>query len=163
MMHHLGGHSVGPILTSFNRMLAGAQALAARGIRGSRDAALRWRRPAAGLLLCTTLVAAILAGVGCYHIYLDRTNLPDLESFVRFDFPTIGHIYDTNGQPLLEMTTEYRWITKYEDIPPVVRGAGKRLAAFLVDDEAGGQKPLTPLTFLRNFFDELRRRAPAGK
>jgi hypothetical protein len=72
-------HSVGLILTSFNRMLAGAQALAARGIRGSRPAALRLGRPAAWLLLCTTFVAAILAGVGFYHIYLDRTNLPDLE------------------------------------------------------------------------------------
>jgi hypothetical protein len=35
---------------------------------------------------------------------------------------------------------------------------GKRLAAFLAHDEAGGQKPLTHLTFLLNFFDELRRR-----
>ncbi len=35
---------------------------------------------------------------------------------------------------------------------------GKHLAAFLADD-ANGQKPLTHLTFLPNFFDELRRRA----
>jgi len=34
---------------------------------------------------------------------------------------------------------------------------GKRLAAIL--DQAGGQPP-THLTFLLNFFDELRRRAP---
>jgi hypothetical protein len=34
-----------------------------------------------------------------------------LEPFVRFDFPTIGHIYDTNGQPLMEMATEYRSIS----------------------------------------------------
>jgi penicillin-binding protein 1A len=110
-------------VTWFNRMLAGARALAARGIRGSRAAALRWRKPAAGLLLCTTLVAAVLAGVGFYHIYLDRTNLPDLDLFVRFDFPTIGHIYDVNGQPLMEMAIEHRLISKYEDIPPVVSGA----------------------------------------
>ena len=49
-------------------MLAGARALAARGIRGSRAAALRWRKPAAGLLLCTTLVAAVLARAGFYHL-----------------------------------------------------------------------------------------------
>jgi len=113
---------VGLFLTWFRRMLAGDQAMAARGIPGSRDAALRWRRPAAGLLLCMTLLAATIV-VGLYHIYLDRTNLPDLEPFVRFDFPTIGHIYDTNGRPLMEMATEYRWISKYEDIPPVVSGA----------------------------------------
>jgi serine/threonine-protein kinase len=39
---------------------------------------------------------------------------------------------------------------------------GKRLAAFLADD-AHGEKQPTHLTFLLNFFDELRRRAPAGK
>lgn len=40
---------------------------------------------------------------------------------------------------------------------------GKRLAAMLADDEAGGQKLPNHLTLLLNFFDELRRRAPAGK
>ena len=39
---------------------------------------------------------------------------------------------------------------------------GKRLAAFVADD-ASGDKPPTHLTFLLNFFDELRRKAPAGK
>ena len=39
---------------------------------------------------------------------------------------------------------------------------GKRFAVMLANDEASGQKP-THLTFLLNFFDELRRRAPDGK
>jgi hypothetical protein len=39
---------------------------------------------------------------------------------------------------------------------------GKRLAAMLVSNEAIGQKPVTHLTFLLNFSDELQRRAPAG-
>ena len=39
---------------------------------------------------------------------------------------------------------------------------GKRLAAFVADD-AKGERPLTQLTFLLNFFDELRRKAPTGK
>ena len=39
---------------------------------------------------------------------------------------------------------------------------GKRLAAFVADD-ANGEKPITQLTFLLNFFDELRRKAPEGK
>jgi eukaryotic-like serine/threonine-protein kinase len=38
---------------------------------------------------------------------------------------------------------------------------GKHLAAILA--EAGGQSGPTHLTFLLNFFDELRRRAPASK
>jgi serine/threonine-protein kinase len=39
---------------------------------------------------------------------------------------------------------------------------GKRLSAMLVSNEASGQKPVTHLTFLLNFSDELQRRAPAG-
>jgi eukaryotic-like serine/threonine-protein kinase len=39
---------------------------------------------------------------------------------------------------------------------------GKRLAAMLADD-ANAENPATHLTFLLNFFDELRRRAPASK
>ena len=39
---------------------------------------------------------------------------------------------------------------------------GKRLAAMVADD-ASGEKLPTHLTFLLNFFDELRRKAPVGK
>jgi WD40 repeat protein len=39
---------------------------------------------------------------------------------------------------------------------------GERLAAFVADN-ANSEKPLTHLTFLLNFTDELRRKAPAGK
>jgi hypothetical protein len=30
-------------------------------------------------------------------------------------------------------------------------------------DNGNGEKPTTHLTFLLNFFDELRRKAPVGK
>lgn len=36
---------------------------------------------------------------------------------------------------------------------------GKRLAAILADNDVGGEKAPTQLTFLLNFFDELRRRS----
>ena len=39
---------------------------------------------------------------------------------------------------------------------------GRRLAA-MVADESQGEKLSTHLTFLLNFFDELRRKAPAEK
>jgi serine/threonine-protein kinase len=39
---------------------------------------------------------------------------------------------------------------------------GKRLAATVAGD-ANNEKPTTHLTFLLNFFDELRRKAPGGK
>jgi penicillin-binding protein 1A len=61
--------------------------------------------------------------IGFYHVYFDRSDLPDIEAFARFEFPTIGTVYDANGQPLMELAKEYRKIVKYEDIPPIVRDA----------------------------------------
>jgi penicillin-binding protein 1A len=46
-----------------------------------------------------------------------------MEPFARFEFPTIGHVYDGNNQPFIEMAREHRRITEYEDIPPIVRNA----------------------------------------
>ena len=57
------------------------------------------------------------------YFYFDRNDLPDLGGFTRFEFPTIGYIYDANGQPLKEMASEARQITRYEEIPPIVRDA----------------------------------------
>ncbi len=57
---------------------------------------------------CATVITTAL--VGFHHVYFDRTNLPDIESFTRFEFPTIGHVYDVNGRPLIELAREYRRI-----------------------------------------------------
>jgi hypothetical protein len=40
---------------------------------------------------------------------------------------------------------------------------GKRFAAVLDPEDAGASKPITSVTVLLNFFDDLRRRVPAGK
>jgi membrane peptidoglycan carboxypeptidase len=105
----------------FKRIRAGA--LAARGIRDSRLGRLRWRRGALRVLVCASIVAAVLVAGGIRYICFDRTNLPDLQAFSRFELPIIGHVYDVNGRPLVEMASEYRQITRYEDIPPIVREA----------------------------------------
>src|SRR5579859_138492 len=74
----------------------------------------------AGLVL---ICAAALLTAGIHHIYFDRNGLPDMEAFTRFEFPTIGHVYDSSEVPLIELARERRQITRYEDIPPVVRDA----------------------------------------
>jgi hypothetical protein len=112
--HHARWDWVSFVLTWFKRMLAGAQAVAARGIRSSRYNKLRRHSSVAGFFICIALLTVSLVAI--YHVYLDRTNLPDLEPFVSFNFPTIGHVYDINDQPLVELATEYRWISKYEEI-----------------------------------------------
>ena len=92
---------------------------AARKIGCIRLGRLRWQSGVVRLLICTTVITATLVAVGLYHVYFDRTNLPDIEPFTRFEFPTIGHVYDANGQPLIEMAREDRRNIKYEDSRPL--------------------------------------------
>ena len=94
-----------------------------RKINRIRLIKLRWKRGIVNLLVCTAVITAVFVAVGFHHIYVDRTNLPDIGPFVRFEFPAIGRIYDANDQPFIEMATEYRRNIKYEDIPPIVRDA----------------------------------------
>jgi membrane peptidoglycan carboxypeptidase len=65
----------------------------------------------------------MLAAGTILHIYMDRRGVPDLGPFTRFEFPTVGHIYDARGQPLIEFAREHRVITRYGGIPPIVRDA----------------------------------------
>jgi penicillin-binding protein 1A len=106
----------------FRRLQMGSLS-AARKIRWFRLGRLRWQRGVVRLLIFTTVITATLVAVGFYHVYFDRTHLPDLEPFTRFEFPTIGHVYDANGQALIEMAREYRRNITYEDIPPIIRDA----------------------------------------
>ena len=96
---------------------------AARRIQSSRLGRLPWRRGMMRTLVCTAIAAAALAAGGIYYVCLDRSNLPDIEAFCRFQLPTIGHVYDADGRPLVEMAVEYRQVTQYADIPPIVRNA----------------------------------------
>src|SRR4030067_2679565 len=84
---------------------------------------LRWKRGVLSLFIGPIFITTALVAVGFHHVYFDRTNLPDIGSFTRFELPTIGHIYDTNGQPLIELAKAYRRIIQYEAIPPIVRDA----------------------------------------
>ena len=48
----------------------------------------------------------VLPAVGLvHHVYFDRSGLPDLEPFIRFELPTIGQVYDTHGKVLVELAT----------------------------------------------------------
>ena len=51
------------------------------------------------------------------------TDLPDLDAFIRFAPPTMGHIYDANGHVLIELGRERREIIQYRDVPDVLRQA----------------------------------------
>ncbi len=58
-----------------------------------------------------------------YHVYFDRSEVPDLASFIRFAPPTTGVVRDANGQVLIELAREYRQVVTYDQVPPIVRQA----------------------------------------
>ena len=92
-------------------------------IRGIRLGRMNWRMGVRYFAICTIVFTAALITVGIHYLYFDRNALPDMESFARFEFSTIGHVSDANDQPLIELAKEYRRIIKYKDIPPIVRDA----------------------------------------
>ena len=104
------------VSTSCRRIRVGALSVV-WGIRSIRLGKLRWL---VYPIMCTSVITAALVAVGLYYIYFDRTDLPDIRPFARFEFPAIGCVYDANGRPLIELAREYRRITKYEDLPPIV-------------------------------------------
>ena len=73
---------------------------------------------------CIVLLPLVLATGGlAHHIYLDRSGVPDLEPFIRFELPTIGKVYDAQGAVLVELAREYRRVVSYEEVPPILRHA----------------------------------------
>ena len=91
----------------------------ARPVTSKLRTGRRLSRRAVVLLVCAVLVSTpflTVAAVGMsawYYVYVDRDKLPDLGAFARFEFPTIGHVYDVNGEPLISLAREYRDITRY--------------------------------------------------
>src|SRR6185369_1522958 len=70
------------------------------------------------------LLPLMLAAWGlAHHIYFDRSGVPDLEPFIRFELPTTGKVYDARGTVLIELAREYRQIVSYEEVPPILRQA----------------------------------------
>jgi penicillin-binding protein 1A len=69
------------------------------------------------------LVPVIFAVFTAFYVNFNRTNLPDLDGFIRFEPPAMGHVYDAHGYVLIELGRERRDIVRYEEIPDIVREA----------------------------------------
>ena len=69
------------------------------------------------------MIPIVFAVFTAFYVNFNRTNLPDLEGFIRFEPPAIGHIYDANGHVLIELGRERRDIIQYQEIPDIVREA----------------------------------------
>jgi membrane peptidoglycan carboxypeptidase len=90
----------------------------------ARLKAMRRRRT---VLLAVALVPLALLLVPAvwlvHHVYFDRTGVPDLESFLRFEPPTIGVVRDARGEVLIELAREYRRVVTYDEVPLILRQA----------------------------------------
>ncbi|MGE5358476.1 MAG: transglycosylase domain-containing protein [Bacteroidales bacterium] len=77
------------------------------------------------LAVMVAAVAAMLTPGGwlLYHIYFDRSDLPDIKSFLRFEPPTTGVVYDAQGRVLIELAREYRRVVTYDEVPLILRQA----------------------------------------
>lgn len=79
-----------------------------------------------GLVVLTAppvaLVLVLTAGI-VHHIYFDRSGLPDLDAFLRFEPETTGEIRDDRDGVLIELAREYRRVVSYEQIPLILRDA----------------------------------------
>jgi len=94
-----------------------------RRLRDSRFVRLCWRFRVVHLFACAVAITGVIIAGGIHHVYFDRARLPDAEPFMRFEFPSIGHVYDANDEALFEFAREYRQIVQYQDIPAIVRDA----------------------------------------
>ena len=77
-----------------------------------------------GLFCGASPGSALLPVVGlAYHVFFDRSGLPDIEPFIRFTPPAIGEVYDARGTVLIRLAREYRRVVSYDEVPPVLRHA----------------------------------------
>jgi penicillin-binding protein 1A len=93
-------------------------ALVARRLRSA------WSRRSVRLAAAALAALVVLPPAWAfYHVYFDRSRLPDLEPFLRFEPPRIGEIYDARGKVLIELAHEYRRVVTYDEVPFVLRQA----------------------------------------
>ena len=76
-----------------------------------------------GAPLLALLLLVLATGKLTHHIYFDRSGLPDLDPFIRFELATVGKVYDARGTVLVELAREYRRVVSYHDVPRVLRHA----------------------------------------
>jgi membrane carboxypeptidase/penicillin-binding protein len=70
-------------------------------------------------------VAVLLLPLGSLaeHIYVERSGVPSLDAFVRFELPTTGYVCDVRGTELIQLANEYRRAASCDELPPVLRHA----------------------------------------
>ena len=68
----------------------------------------------------------LLAGALIHHVYFDRSGLPDLEAFIRFEPPTTGRVYDARGKVLIDVNDNRYLIPDVNALSPREQGEFRR-------------------------------------
>ena len=83
-----------------------------------------WSRRSVRLTVAALAGLVVLPASGVVHyVYFDRSRLPDLAPFLRFEPPRIGEVTDARGKVLIELAHEYRRVVSYDEVPLVLRQA----------------------------------------
>jgi penicillin-binding protein 1A len=101
----------------------GLSAAAVRAYAVAVGLKARWGRAALFAVPVLALPPLALAAGLVHHVYFDRSGLPSLDAFVRFEPPTTGAVHDARGKVLIELAREYRRVVSYEELPPILRQA----------------------------------------
>jgi penicillin-binding protein 1A len=108
------------------RQSAGAAAgrLGAAGGLAARRLRVAWSyRPVRIACPIVAALGMLPPALVLHHVYLDRSDLPDLAPFVRFQPPTTGEILDARGHVVIQLAREYRRVVTYNEVPLVMRQA----------------------------------------
>ena len=96
----------------------------ARAFMGGRFLRPAWLRRAVLFVAAPLALLLLLLPAGLiHHVYFDRSGLPDIERFIRFEPPTTGKVYDAHGKVLIELAREYRQVVSYDEVPAILRQA----------------------------------------
>jgi penicillin-binding protein 1A len=120
-----GGRHIAPVVSWLGRRLVAASHTS----RVAREAVARrlhaaWSRRA--VRIASPIVVALTLwppAALLHHVYLDRSDLPEIGPFILFTPPTTGQVLDARGEVLIRLAREYRQVVTYDEIPLVVRQA----------------------------------------
>ena len=76
-----------------------------------------------GIAILAAALPLVPAAWLVHHVYFDRTGMPDIEAFIRFEPPTTGVVRDAHGTVLIELAREYRSVVTYDEVPLILRQA----------------------------------------
>jgi penicillin-binding protein 1A len=110
-------------LPGFLTRTGGARRMRAAGAFVAGRLRSAWSRRTVRFVAAPLAFLSLLAAGPMHYIHYDRSRLPDLESFLRFEPPGIGEIYDDQGKVLIELAREYRRVVTYDEVPFILREA----------------------------------------